>query len=653
MVEDESDSDGFLSEDSNCSYAGGSDTELHLEDAHQSSDLHIHNQKLLSELSKKKKRLDALKRKDPRFVIFLQEHLKSLDSLDDEQLFDEDGSINQNPQSFSAIVSNRNAGKLLSMSTIKNWGQKVKEEHSLSAFRCLLNAYRAACLYGSESTKSDVPNSFPLIQNKDTFCGILMFMLSEGDKLLRDLLELSANCKRESIVKLKNSSKWESVKLMVKSFLKSTLFLLNQFTDLDILVYALNQLRVSLVFFAAYPSLECKLTEVAVHLWATGEGTLSSCSFLVLRDLASFFGQESYENCLKETYKAFISRCKVVDSTSLKHIEFMKASFIELCSIDMQKSVKVALASAQKLSLILKLGLQTKKEALKKICSWEYVLCIDLWVKFVSSNIKDNDLHGLLYILIQVINGVAKLFAGQRYLPVRVKCVQWLNELSASSDVFIPVASLALDILESSNTQEAGKFEKGGVNLSSILKLPKYWLKSQDFQEECVFSAVELLCAHFIKWCYHISYPELATVPVIRLKNFHEKSTFDSLRRPVKRLIDQIEKNMDFVQRKREEVSFSPIDQASADAFLLSEKHNDNSPFIQYYKSTTQNAMTRKFNNDDHKSHKKPKGKKLKMPRKTEVAGSNGMEKYSMMSDEPSNRSQQVTKRKKQKTGAT
>lgn len=98
-------------------------------------------------------------------------------------------------------------------------------------------------------------------------------------------------------------------------------------------------------------------------------------------------------------------------------------------------------------------------------------MCIDLWVKFVSSNIKDNDLHGLLYILIQVINGVAKLFAGQRYLPMRVKCVQWLNELSASSDVFIPIASLALDILESSNAQEAGKSEKGGVNLSSILKV--------------------------------------------------------------------------------------------------------------------------------------------------------------------------------------
>lgn len=106
-----------------------------------------------------------------------------------------------------------------------------------------------------------------------------------------------------------------------------------------------------------------------------------------------------------------------------------------------------------------------------KICSWEYVLCIDLWVKYVSINIKENDLHGLLFPLIQVINGVAKLFAGQRYLPLRVKCIQWLNQLSTSSEIFIPVSSLALDILESSNAQEVGKPVKDDVNLSTTLKV--------------------------------------------------------------------------------------------------------------------------------------------------------------------------------------
>lgn len=636
FVEDSSDSDGFLSEDSSCSYADGSENELDSEDASQGSELSVQNQNILSELLEKKKRLEALKQKDPRFAIFLQEHIKDLESLENEDMSDEDETSNHDLQSFTGTIPSPNSGRLLSTSTVKSWCQMVIEKNNLTVFRGLLNAYRAACHYGTESTDPDTSGVSPILQDKETFSSILMFMLSEGDALFRGLLGISSNCKREILLQLKSKSKWESVKPMVKSFLTSTLFLLNQFTDVDILAYTLNRLRVSLVFFAAFPSLQRKLTEVAVHLWATGGGTLSSSSFLILHDLASAHGHDSYDRCLKKTYKAIISRCKVVDPTSSKHIDYIKSSFVELCSIDLQKSVKVALASAQKLANILQLGFQTNEDALKKICSWEYVLCIDLWVSFVSVNIKDNDLHGLLSSLIQVINGVARLFPGQKDLPLRVKCIQWLNQLSESSGIFIPVSSLALDILDSGNAQEVGKPEKGGINLTSILKLPKYWLKSREFQEECVSAVVELLCSHFIQWSHHISFPELATVPVIRLKQFHEKSTIESLRRPVKRLIDQVEKNMEFVQRKREDVTFSPVDQASADSFLQSEKHSDNSPFIQYYKSVIQNSMTRKLGTDDQRSQKKPKGIKRKWPKKTEGVSADSEKKIAKFSDSES-----------------
>lgn len=71
------------------------------------------------------------------------------------------------------------------------------------------------------------------------------------------------------------------------------------------------------------------------------------------------------------------------------------------------------------------------------------------------------------------------------------------------------------------------------------MQLPKHWLKSRNFQEECVFSAVELLSVHFFQWTCHISFPELATTSLIRLRKFHEIATTESLRRVVKRLIDQ------------------------------------------------------------------------------------------------------------------
>uniref|UniRef100_A0A1D1YI65 Nucleolar complex protein 2 n=1 Tax=Anthurium amnicola TaxID=1678845 RepID=A0A1D1YI65_9ARAE len=170
-----------------------------------------------------------------------------------------------------------------------------------------------------------------------------------------------------------------------------------------------------------------------------------------------------------------------------------------------------------------------------------------------------------------------------------------LNQLSRASGVFIPVTSLVLDCLEyrSSSNGHAGLGK--ACNFSSLLKVPKQLLKSQEFQEECILSALEQLSAHFAQWSYNISFPELATIPLIVLKSFHEKTTAESLRRLVRHLTDQVEQNSDFVQRKRDEVAFSPSDHASAESFLQFEKSSSNAPFIQYLSNIQQKSSSRKL----------------------------------------------------------
>lgn len=110
------------------------------------------------------------------------------------------------------------------------------------------------------------------------------------------------------------------------------------------------------------------------------------------------------------------------------------------------------------------------QEAIEKICSWQYINCIDLWVMFISANISDNSLQHLLFMIIQVINGVAYLFPGPRYLLLRLKTIQWLNHLSRSSGVFIPVASLVLDALEYKIGKESRQSVKA-FNISSSIKV--------------------------------------------------------------------------------------------------------------------------------------------------------------------------------------
>ncbi|PIA30183.1 hypothetical protein AQUCO_05700113v1 [Aquilegia coerulea] len=251
-----------------------------------------------------------------------------------------------------------------------------------------------------------------------------------------------------------------------------------------------------------------------------------------------------------------------------------------------------AQVSIQQLAKILRQGIKTKKkEVLKKIYNWQYINCIDLWVKLISANIRDHDLQPFLYTIIQVINGVVCLFPGPRYLPLRLKCIQMLNQLSSSSGVFIPVSSLVLDALEFiGNNKQDEKLGKD-FDVSAVLKVPKQWLKLKYFQEELVLSLIELLSVHFSQWSFHISFPDLATFPLMRLRKFHEKVTAESLRRPVKRLIDQVQQNVDFLQKKRDDAAFSPKDLESIESFVQIGTSSGNLPFVQYYASVVRKSL--------------------------------------------------------------
>ncbi|XP_022765341.1 nucleolar complex protein 2 homolog isoform X2 [Durio zibethinus] len=609
VVEDDSESDGYLSEDSGFAHLDENGSESNQEDMDAdndgASDLLVQNREILLELTEKKKKLERLQTK----------------------YSDEDNTSDDDTENSRKGSVNLRMDKLLTSSAFNSLCQLVREQHNISALTSLLNGYRAACHYGTElSGLLDVGSCYGLKDSK-TLSKILIFMLQEADNIFRETLGIScSSCKKETILELKNSSKWKTMKPLIKSYLRSTLFLLNQVTDSEILAFSLVRLRASIIFFAAFQPLLHRLIKIAVHLWVTGEGTLSSHSFLVIKDVTSVFSSDCLDSCLIKTYKAFVGHCKFVDPVSSKHIQFLRDSFIELCSLDMQNSSRKAMVCVEQLSKILQAGLRTKKkEAVKRICSWQYTNCIDLWVSFISANIQDYDLQPLLYMIIQIINGVAVLFPGPRYLPLRLKCIQWLNNLSSSSGVFIPVTSFALDILEYKTSKDNGNTGKD-FNFSSSVKLPKHWLKSRNFQEKCVSSVIELLAMHFAQWSYHITFPELATIPLIRLRKFHETTTIESFRRVVKQFIDKVEENIEFVQRKRDEVAFSPKDHQPVESFWQLEKSSANAPFTQYYKSIMEKAASRNLVMNQKISslfQKKSKRRKRQLPNNTVHVGAN------------------------------
>jgi len=55
----------------------------------------------------------------------------------------------------------------------------------------------------------------------------------------------------------------------------------------------------------------------------------------------------------------------------------------------------------------------------------------------------------------------------------------------------------------------------------------------------------------------------------------------------------QVNENNEFIERKREVVSFSPNDKASVDSFLQEEKSSGNAPFTRFYASIAENHQPR------------------------------------------------------------
>uniref|UniRef100_K3XVY1 Nucleolar complex protein 2 homolog n=1 Tax=Setaria italica TaxID=4555 RepID=K3XVY1_SETIT len=290
--------------------------------------------------------------------------------------------------------------------------------------------------------------------------------------------------------------------------------------------------------------------------------------------------------------------------TRLRASAVLFSAYPSTASTLLKNSCERAVTSVGQLNAILRQASKTKeKEDLRKIDNWQYINCVNLWVRFLCCNYKDYNLHPLFSQVLQVLRGVAHLFPGTRYLPLRLKLAQMLNELSTCSQMFFPIPSLLFDCLEFREISQKEQTQKTKVNFLSLLKVPKNMLKSRDFQEECVLSAIQVLSAHFAQWSYHISFPEVATIPLILLKRLHEQTTIESLHRPIKRLIDQVNENKEFIERKREVVSFSPNDKAPVDSFLQEEKSSGNASFTRFYASIAENRQ--------------PKGKIVKpMPKK-------------------------------------
>ncbi|KAE8687266.1 Nucleolar complex protein 2-like protein [Hibiscus syriacus] len=552
-----------------------------------------------------KDQLERLQKKDPEFYQYLQEHGKDLLTFDEEDIDDDDEGVDVYMEDGENQLGDEThmhdipeeeekpSKNVLTTEMVNSWCKSIREDEKLSAVHSLMKAFRTACHYGDD-TGTDSSAKFTAMSSS-VFNKIMLFTLSEMDRVLRKLLKLPASGgKRETINELMNTKQWKNYNHLVKSYLGNALHVLNQMTDTTMISFTLRRLQYSSVFLAAFPSLLRKYIKVALHFWGTGSDALPGVSFLFLRDLCIRLGSDCLDECFRGIYKAYVLNCHFVNAAKLQQIQFLANCVIELVRVDLPTAYQHAFVFIRQLAMLLRDALNMKtKEVFRKVYEWKFINCLELWTGAICTFSTEADFRPLAYPLTQIIYGVARLVPTARYFPLRLRCVRMLNRISASTGTFIPVSMLLLDMLE---MKELNRPPTGGVgkavDLRTTLKASKPILKTRAFQEACVISVVEELAEHLAQRCYSAAFFELSFIPAVRLRSFCKSTKVDRFRKEMRHLIRKIEANTEFTNERRASVTFLPNDNA-ATSFLEDEKKMGTSPLSQYVITLRQRAQQR------------------------------------------------------------
>ncbi|EFJ32380.1 hypothetical protein SELMODRAFT_144099 [Selaginella moellendorffii] len=529
--------------------------------------------------------LEKLKEKDPEFYKFLEEHDQELLGFKEDEEEEQDDT--EKPTSRDKEEDS------LTIAHVESWIIAVKEKENYAALRKLLGAFRSACHYG-EGEEEELSERF-IINSSNVFNKVMVFILSELDGIFKKMLHIHQE-KKVATEDLKKIGRWKKLFPFVKSYLASALHVLNQMTDNRMISFTLRRLRPSIVFLGEFPALGRKFLKAAFHFWSTGEQSLSFVAFSCIRDMAMQLGTDCLESCSKTIYKQFVSSAKFVSATTLPRIQFLANCVVELYGIDIAVSYQCAFTFIKQLAIILRNALTVKsKDSFKKVYCWQYMASLELWVKVVSAYTGKDNLQPLAYPLAQILGGVSRLVPTARYFPLRMQCAVMLNRLAAATNTFIPVAPVLLDMLD---FKEMKKPPTGGagdsVDFHVVIKVGKPVVKTRAFQEECVNTVLEQLAEHLTQWCYSVAFPELALIPLAQLRRFVKETNVDRFRRLARQLVEQIERNVEFVTKKREGVSFSPKDSEAVASFLKAEREAGTSPLFQYCNVLRERAKERR-----------------------------------------------------------
>ena len=354
---------------------------------------------------------------------------------------------------------------------------------------------------------------------------------------------------------LEKASRWTDMKSILSTFFKSTLHLITESKEPDLLAVVLKAMSKYMRYMTPFPRIAEAFLKTLTELWSAPLGDASADyqvvrlnAFLRIRQLALTQPFPFNELCLKKTYLAYTRRAKFggtsasIMTNALPTLTFMGNCLVELYSLDHHSSYQHAFIYIRQLALFLRTAMQKKTpEAFQQVYCWQFMHCLKLWVAILSAACKqshegddsggggdDQLMQSLVYPLTEIILGTVRMTpAPSRHVPLRFHCIRLLQQLAASSEMYIPTSAILLETLDLKELNMKSKKIKSkgggdttrGIQLPFLLKLSKDDpLRTAEEQEACMVEIFKLLNREIDLYRYSAGFPEFSMQVMQRLK---------------------------------------------------------------------------------------------------------------------------------------